>query len=289
VRQIDSNTSDTLTVTREWETVPDATSQYQLVNRDAYRTFFSQGEEQVGVATGGGPFTLTDTTKDWQPDELVGRYVRIVEGTGSFLMNQFGLRITANSSHTLTIDGEWNWWEGPPDSTSRYVIVEHTRFDFPRKVHGNGGSEAPSFRCVREILMDTQLMNWNSECQTQLNGIRTTLEEALGLPEGSPPIRLPVLFTKMLVGEQDKATAYIPHAVNLQAINGKLLLPEPYGPRDDTDGDLFKAAAVSALTNGGIAQERVQFIDDWDWYHVAGGEVHCGTNVQRGMPEGNWW
>jgi len=93
----------------------------------------------------------------------------------------------------------------------------------------------------------------------------------------------------MLVGQQDKATAYIPHAVNLQVINGKLLIPEPYGPRHPPADDLFRASLLTALANGGIAQERVQFIDDWDWYHVAGGEVHCGTNVQRGMPEGNWW
>ena len=28
--------------------------------------------------------------------------------------------------------------------------------------------------------------------------------------------------------------------------------------------------------------------DDWEWYHMALGEVHCGSNIQR-TPIENWW
>ena len=30
------------------------------------------------------------------------------------------------------------------------------------------------------------------------------------------------------------------------------------------------------------------FVDNWDIYHLALGEVHCGTNVQR-TPAEDWW
>jgi protein-arginine deiminase len=29
-------------------------------------------------------------------------------------------------------------------------------------------------------------------------------------------------------------------------------------------------------------------MDDWDVYHLALGEVHCGTNVTR-TPTADWW
>ena len=34
--------------------------------------------------------------------------------------------------------------------------------------------------------------------------------------------------------------------------------------------------------------EDVAFVDDWDVYHMALGEVHCGSQVQR-APNEDWW
>ena len=33
----------------------------------------------------------------------------------------------------------------------------------------------------------------------------------------------------------------------------------------------------------------VDWIEDWDEYHLGIGEVHCGTNATRKIPEARWW
>jgi protein-arginine deiminase len=32
----------------------------------------------------------------------------------------------------------------------------------------------------------------------------------------------------------------------------------------------------------------IEFMDDWDLYHMGLGEVHCGSNVKR-APSQAWW
>ena len=50
--------------------------------------------------------------------------------------------------------------------------------------------------------------------------------------------------------------------------------------------------AVLANQQGQNAQRTsgntVHWVDDWEWYHMALGEVHCGSNVRR-APSGKWW
>ena len=38
----------------------------------------------------------------------------------------------------------------------------------------------------------------------------------------------------------------------------------------------------------GVSVSGKWFVDDWDDYHLYGGEVHCGTNVQS-TPPADWW
>jgi protein-arginine deiminase len=37
-----------------------------------------------------------------------------------------------------------------------------------------------------------------------------------------------------------------------------------------------------------LLPHELVFIDDWSTYHMALGEVHCGTNVRR-TPVDPWW
>lgn len=53
-------------------------------------------------------------------------------------------------------------------------------------------------------------------------------------------------------------------------------MPKPYGPRN-TSGDVFEQAMV-----GG------SFVDCW-LLHDGNGEIHCGTNVKRTIPQVDWW
>jgi hypothetical protein len=66
-----------------------------------------------GTATSGSTTTLTDSTKDWIPDQFIGGSVRIVSGTGAGQE----AAITDNSATQLTAS-----FTTAPDNTSRYVI-----------------------------------------------------------------------------------------------------------------------------------------------------------------------
>lgn len=62
-------------------------------------------------------------------------------------------------------------------------------------------------------------------------------------------------------------------------------------PEDNVD--LFEAYVHLVLAEIGLT---VHFIDDWDTYHSAEGEIHCGTNAKRTPPEAAsgysgpyWW
>jgi protein-arginine deiminase len=33
----------------------------------------------------------------------------------------------------------------------------------------------------------------------------------------------------------------------------------------------------------------VHWVEDWDYYHAAMGEVHCGSNAMRQIPQVKWW
>jgi protein-arginine deiminase len=68
-------------------------------------------------------------------------------------------------------------------------------------------------------------------------------------------------------------------------LNGHLLVSAQRGPVQDGT-DLFEMAIREALASCDV---EVEFIDSWRAYHVAGGEVHCGTNAFRRLRDPSWW
>ena len=62
--------------------------------------------------------------------------------------------------------------------------------------------------------------------------------------------------------------------------------PKPHGPVIGGQ-DIFEAQLVEAFKPHGIT---VHFVEDWDLYHRLDGEVHCGSNTTRVVPDTNpWW
>ena len=95
--------------------------------------------------------------------------------------------------------------------------------------------------------------------------------------ENSDFVMVPALF--------QEGFAVIPNAVNSVVVNGSLLVPQPLGPRlNENDG--FEQAIRTALAG---CEVRVVFIDSWNAYHTAGGEIHCGTNTFRHLRHPAWW
>ena len=81
----------------------------------------------------------------------------------------------------------------------------------------------------------------------------------------------------------------MPQAINGLVVNGgKYLAPRQWGPviKDKEGGvelDVFGEAVEREYRRVGM---EVRWVDDWMTHHVRGGEVHCGTNVLRGVKGG---
>ncbi len=122
-RRIISNTATTLTWTLAATAPVNGTSRYIIHDIKPYGTGISNngrvGGGSEGFATGGSLTTLVDSTKNWEVNswaKVVGRKVRITEGTGS------GAEITiiSNTATTLTYATQ----TFTPDATTRYVIMD---------------------------------------------------------------------------------------------------------------------------------------------------------------------
>ena len=61
--------------------------------------------------------------------------------------------------------------------------------------------------------------------------------------------------------------------------------PDPHGPEIEGK-DPFKDVMSTKLAAVGVT---VHFAEDWDLYHRAMGEIHCGTNATRAVPTAKWW
>jgi hypothetical protein len=62
-------------------------------------------------------------------------------------------------------------------------------------------------------------------------------------------------------------------------------VPYPHGPRFN-GVDIFQADLDARLGN----IMKVDYVDDWNGYHVRQGGVHCGTTEKRAIPTaGHWW
>jgi hypothetical protein len=69
----------------------------------------------------------------------------------------------------------------------------------------------------------------------------------------------------------------------------KCCIPKPFGPmvagKCKFEEDIIKK--IGPKTTTGVDWE---FIDDFIYYHVLQGEIHCGTNTYRKPPDKPlWW
>ena len=111
--------------------------------------------------------------------------------------------------------------------------------------------------------------------------MRSTLNSSFGFT-ASDYIEIPTLFNKY--SSQNEAVVLMPNMVNSLVDTSKIIIAKPFGPRDSSGNDVFEEdvkAKITSLTE--------HFIDDWDTYHLSGGEVHCGTNATRKPPGTTWW
>jgi protein-arginine deiminase len=133
---------------------------------------------------------------------------------------------------------------------------------------------------IQQVLADTEVMRASAEAAVEVDAQVAVLKKTVGLTDDEI-IRVPFLHTTY----DGRSVAYQPGMVNgIYLSDTRFAAPDPHGPVIGGK-DIFKTAFADALAKIGIT---VDFVEDWE-YHVGMGEVHCGTNTTRQIPEAKWW
>ncbi|MBL4687889.1 MAG: hypothetical protein JKY37_25085 [Nannocystaceae bacterium] len=150
------------------------------------------------------------------------------------------------------------------------------------KEYDDNGLEAVLGYPPATTMTALNLKNWNEEVQGIVDGVRRVLIRELGILDNEI-IDVPVLYHRNNVSR--KFDALTTAMMNMLVINGHCIYPTPFGPTCK-GVDYFKADFEAKLTDLGLVPHA---IDDWNEYHLAQGEVHCGTNTLRKPEPAHWW
>lgn len=141
--------------------------------------------------------------------------------------------------------------------------------------------ETPAQISIQQVLADTGMMGESSMAAAHVDSQVQILKEATGLTEAEI-IRVPYLHE----ASQGASLAFQPGTVNgIYIKDNTFASPEPHGPIINGK-DPFKTQLEMALSTVGV---NVAWVEDWDLYHRAAGEVHCGTNTLREVGDARWW
>lgn len=239
-------------------------------------------------------------------------YGRIVYGSGVLPETKAFYEAQLVQAPALTVDTSW-LTVGHVDEVFSYVPAATERgwkllvaspqlgrqmlLDWQQQGHGavelfvgkQWWDGSPAATSIDAVLADTQLMAWSQQAQTNIDGMLDVMVQEIGLAEDEI-VEIPFLF------ENDFGlVAYNPGTVNIRVLGDTIVAPDPFGPRiggaDGFEKDLEDRLGAPAEGLGSDGQGLdVFFADDWDWYHVALGEVHCGTNFSGPpQPDVKWW
>lgn len=135
---------------------------------------------------------------------------------------------------------------------------------------------------ISSRLKASHLKPYNDAKQATLDTILAKLKTELGL-DGPDIIEVPIIFVDLTMASL--ADALTAGMVNMLVMNKHCIFPKPFGPVVGGK-DLFEEDLKKKLTALGLTPHP---IDDWFEYHVALGEVHCGTNTLRTPTTAKWW
>jgi protein-arginine deiminase len=146
---------------------------------------------------------------------------------------------------------------------------------------GKSWGQSSAQATIDQVLADTDVMSASAEAATEVDGQIAKLKTEIGLTDAEI-IHIPYLH----MSSRGASVAYQPGMVNgIYVSDTHFAAPDPHGPEIEGK-DIFKQAMETALTPLGIT---VHWVEDWDTYHRQLGEVHCGTNSTRKIPDSKWW
>ncbi|GAC1550174.1 MAG: hypothetical protein NVS3B10_13230 [Polyangiales bacterium] len=147
--------------------------------------------------------------------------------------------------------------------------------------YADHGTPSPAQTTISAVLADTTVMMASAEAATEIAAQLAIMKQETGLTDAEI-IKVPGLHTTTMGGSY----AYVPGMVNGILISDKdFVSPNPHGPVI-AGKDIFAQAMTDRLATVGIT---AHFAEDWDEYHANIGEVHCGSNTRRQIPDTKWW
>ncbi len=146
---------------------------------------------------------------------------------------------------------------------------------------------------VGEIVGDDALRALNADIQAdRIDPVREQLMAELELDDDDV-LRVPALFERIwgCSYKENGVAALIPGMLNLVVVNFegeplRIFVSDPFLRSDE--GAQGSDPLIAKFTELLPPEYEIYFVDDWYTYHVAIGEVHCGTNVAR-SPGTPWW
>jgi protein-arginine deiminase len=110
------------------------------------------------------------------------------------------------------------------------------------------------------------------------SSIKNKLMKALDLTE-KDVVEVPVLYGNQAGHFGYSVDAISPGMVNLSSMGKYCMIPQPFV-------EVFQTHFEKTLQRLGLTP---LWIDDWSYYHIQLGEVHCGSNTLRQPFTRKWW
>lgn len=136
-------------------------------------------------------------------------------------------------------------------------------------------------RTITEVIVDVDIANANAWAAAEVADQLDDLAAETGITQSE------ILSAPFLMFEYwNYLVAMVPGVVNgIVLPNGVYAAPDPHGPV--LGGvDLFKSLLEQSLAPVGFNPE---WVEDWEFYHINMGEVHCGANATHEIPVQPWW
>ena len=144
------------------------------------------------------------------------------------------------------------------------------------------GQMSSAAATISQVLNDPDIMSESLDSAVYVSEQIETLKDEIGF-EDDELLKAPFLHMSYYGG----SAAYQPGTVNGISLGDYHFgVPEPHGPI--VNGvDIMKKQYEDELGKEGIV---VHWIENWDFLHIGGGEVHCGSNTTREVSQNiKWW
>jgi alpha-tubulin suppressor-like RCC1 family protein len=285
------------------------TSQIPVADR-ARAVFFAKGTKLPVLGTIAAVNEATGTLlvhATIPPNQYIWNYLRVYAGAGAGQVLKIHVDFPADTNGNYSVEVQGIYKTGTtilPDGSgapclrqclesgysagtmpgvdASVVLVEDSLW---RSANQTATGNTPMLFTAKEVLDDINFRTLNlGGIKPLLQSIRDSLAASNG--ETVSFVELPVLFINKDQAEGEPVTnptnckALTGNLVNLQASDGQYFLPKPYAPLIGVGVDLFEVDVRQKLT--------ATFFRTWHSYHIANGEIHCGTNVRRSIPD-EWW